>query len=141
MYPGDDSYVLIEASRPQGGASWHCIISFILYPVTPAFKAALAGHVPANNKIRYKLFYWSRHFCNRSTVDPVFFSSRVFWISEGPVLPSHQPQQVYAWDAKITAHVGYVVSSLGALLLCCRGLLRHHCAAFHLGKRYNVSIG
>ena len=59
MYPGDDSYILIEAPRLQGGASHHCIISFILCP----YKAGLAGHVPANNKFRYKLFYWSRHFC------------------------------------------------------------------------------
>src|SRR4030042_2106566 len=63
--------------------------------------------------------------------DPVFLSFSVSWISEGPVLSSHQPQQVYAWDTEITAYVGYVVSSLGAFLLCSRGFLRHNCAAFH----------
>jgi len=88
--------------------------------------------------IGYKVFYWSLHFCPISRADPVFLSFSVSWISEGPVLPSHQPQRVYAWDAEITAYVGYVVSSLGALLLCSRGFLRHNYAAFHLGKRYNV---
>ena len=71
----------------------------------------------------------------------MFLSFSVSWISEGPVLPSHQPQQVYAWDAEITAYVGYIVSSLGAFLLRSQGFLRHNCAAFHLGKRYNISIG
>ncbi len=71
--------------------------------------------------IGYKLFYWSRHFCPISRADPVFLSFSVSWISEGPVFPSHQPQQVYAWDAEITAYVGYIVSSLGALLLRSRG--------------------
>jgi hypothetical protein len=71
----------------------------------------------------------------------MFLSFSVYWISEGPVFSSHQSQQVYAWDTEITAYVGYVVSSLGTLLLCGRGFLRHHCAAFHLGKRYDVSIG
>ena len=58
MYLGDDSYILIEAPRPQGSTSQHCIISFILCP----YKAGLAGHVPANNKFRYKLSYWSLNF-------------------------------------------------------------------------------
>jgi len=31
-YLGDGSYILIEAPRLQGGASHHCIISFILCP-------------------------------------------------------------------------------------------------------------
>ena len=37
-------------------------------------------------------------------------------ISESPVLSVHQPQQIYAGDAEITAYVRYVVSSLGASL-------------------------
>ena len=71
---GDGSYILIEAPRPQGGASRHCIISFILCPLTPPIPQGVGRGTFRPITIKYKLFYWSRHFCPMSRADSNPFS-------------------------------------------------------------------
>jgi len=45
----NDAVYHCEAPRPQGGASRQGIIIHIV-PLDPAYKAGLAGHIPATNK-------------------------------------------------------------------------------------------
>ena len=52
------------------------------------------------------------------------------WLSESPLFPAHQPKQVDARNAKISAHVGDVMVFSRIALFVGRCLLRHHGAAF-----------
>ena len=62
----------VRTGQARRGFPASCNIIHIV-PLNPAYPApGGTGHVPANNKIRYKLFYWSRHFCPMSRADPLF---------------------------------------------------------------------